>query len=227
MSEDYNKESLISSDFLLEAKNLTHSFDYELFNDINLTLSKKQSIAIIGMSGSGKSTLLNILSSLLKPCFGEVLFNDKDIYSLKQNKLLNIRREDFGIIFQAHYLFRGFTASENLDIATLLSENDIDENLLKDLKIEHVINQGVGELSGGQQQRLSIARVLTKKPKIIFADEPTGNLDKDTANMVIDTLFNYIKSNDAGLVLVTHENDLAMQCDKVYKLVDTKLQELK
>lgn len=227
MSEDYNKESLISSDFLLEAKNLTHSFDYELFNDINLTLSKKQSIAIIGMSGSGKSTLLNILSSLLKPCFGEVLFKENDIYSLKQNKLLNIRREDFGIIFQAHYLFRGFTASENLDIATLLSENDIDENLLKDLKIEHVINQGVGELSGGQQQRLSIARVLTKKPKIIFADEPTGNLDKDTANMVIDTLFNYIKNNDAGLVLVTHENELAMQCDKVYKLVDTKLQELK
>lgn len=227
MSVQSNNGTLDASAPLLLAKNLTQKFDYELFNDINLSLSKKESIAIIGMSGSGKSTLLNILSSLLKPCSGEVVFNEKDIYSLKQNKLLKIRREDFGIIFQAHYLFRGFSANENLDIATLLSENDIDNKLLEDLKIEHVLNQGVGELSGGQQQRLSIARVLTKKPKIIFADEPTGNLDKDTAKVVIDTLFNYIKNNDAGLILVTHEDEIAMQCDKVYKLVDTKLQELK
>lgn len=99
--------------------------------------------------------------------------------------------------------------------------------MLKDLKIDHVLSQGIGELSGGQQQRLSIARVLTKKPKIIFADEPTGNLDKDTANIVMDTLFNYIKSNDAGLILVTHEHELAYKCDKVYKLEDLKLQELK
>lgn len=227
MSELKYKESLITDNLLLQAKNITHKFDYELFNNINLSLHKKESIAIIGTSGSGKSTLLNILSSLLKPFNGDVIYNDKDLYSLKQDKLLKVRREDFGIIFQAHYLFRGFLAKENLDIATLLSNNDINENLLKDLNIDHVLNQGVGELSGGQQQRLSIARVLTKKPKIIFADEPTGNLDKDTANIVIDTLFNYIKNNDAGLILVTHENELAMQCDKVYKLVDLKLEELK
>jgi len=227
MSEKEPKKSLISDDLLLNATNISHKFDYELFHDINLTLQKQQSIAIIGMSGSGKSTFLNILSSLLKPFSGEVIFNDKDIYSLKQKKLLNIRREDFGIIFQAHYLFRGFSASENLDIATLLSGEEIDNDLLKQLNIDYVMNQGVGELSGGQQQRLSIARVLTKKPKIIFADEPTGNLDKETANMVVDTLFNYIKNNNAGLILVTHENDLAMQCDKVYKLEDLKLQELK
>ena len=227
MSELKYKESLITDNLLLQAKNITHKFDYELFNNINLSLHKKESIAIIGTSGSGKSTLLNILSSLLKPFNGDVIYNDKDLYSLKQDKLLKVRREDFGIIFQAHYLFRGFLAKENLDIATLLSNNNINENLLKDLNIDHVLNQGVGELSGGQQQRLSIARVLTKKPKIIFADEPTGNLDKDTANIVIDTLFNYIKNNDAGLILVTHENELAMQCDKVYKLVDLKLEELK
>lgn len=227
MSEKQPKKSLIMDDLLLNATNISHKFDYELFHNINLTLKKQQSIAIIGMSGSGKSTFLNILSSLLKPFSGEVIFNNEDIYSLKQKKLLNIRREDFGIIFQAHYLFRGFTASENLDIATLLSGNEIDNDLLKQLNIDYVMKQGVGELSGGQQQRLSIARVLTKKPKIIFADEPTGNLDKETANMVVDTLFNYIKSNNAGLILVTHETDLAMKCDKVYKLEDLKLQELK
>jgi putative ABC transport system ATP-binding protein len=89
------------------------------------------------------------------------------------------------------------------------------------------MNQSVGELSGGQQQRLSIARVMTKKPKIIFADEPTGNLDKNTAQLVLDTLHEYIKQNDAGLILVTHEIDLARQCDKVYKLENLELQELK
>ena len=227
MGENNKKETLVADDLLLQAKKLSHEFDYKLFKDINLSLHKKESIAIIGTSGSGKSTLLNILSSLLKPSSGSVVFKSQDMYSLKQKKLLKIRRDDFGIIFQAHYLFRGFSAIENLEIATLLSGENIDDNLLKELKIEHVLNQGVGELSGGQQQRLSIARVMTKKPQIIFADEPTGNLDKDTANIVINTLFNYIKNNDAGLILVTHENELAMKCDKVYKLEELKLQELK
>ncbi len=226
MSELENKNGLIGS-LLLEAKNLSHKFDYELFKNINLSLQKQESIAIIGTSGSGKSTLLNILSSLLKPTSGNVVFQRKDIYSLSQNDLLKIRRDDFGIIFQAHYLFRGFSANENLEIAEFLSDEKIDKNLLKELNIEHVINQGVGELSGGQQQRLSIARVLTKKPKIIFADEPTGNLDKDTANVVMNTLFNYIKKNNAGLILVTHENELALRCDKVYKLDNLELKDMR
>lgn len=212
---------------LLSAKNITHEFDYKLFENINLDLHKQETIAIIGMSGSGKSTLLNIISSLLKPNMGEVIYNKTDIYSLKQKDLLNIRREDFGIIFQAHYLFRGFAARENLYISSLLSNKDIDENLLEELNIDFVMNQGVGELSGGQQQRLSIARILTKQPKIIFADEPTGNLDKQTAQEVMNTLKTYVKNNDAGMILVTHEEDLANQCDKVYKLIDLKLQEVK
>ena len=103
MGEANNMDALIADDFLLQANNLSHKFDYQLFNDINLSLHKKESIAIIGTSGSGKSTLLNILSSLLKPSHGRVVFKSKDIYSLKQNQLLKIRREDFGIIFQAHY----------------------------------------------------------------------------------------------------------------------------
>ena len=227
MSDKLKSESLMIDDLLLQANNISHEFDYELFKNITLSLKKQESIAIIGMSGSGKSTFLNILSSLLNPCSGEIIYNNQDLYSLKQKKLLNIRRKDFGIIFQAHYLFRGFTANENLDIATLLSEKEISQDLLKDLKIDHVLSQGVGELSGGQQQRLSIARVMTKKPKIIFADEPTGNLDKDTADIVINTLLNYIHDNKAGLILVTHETDIAMKCDKVYKLEDLILREIK
>lgn len=229
MGVDINKEQPIAKADakLLEAKNLSHEFDYKLFNNINLSLNEKQTIAIIGMSGSGKSTLLNILCSLLAPKSGEIIFNNKSLYEIKNKELLNIRREDFGIIFQAHYLFRGFSANDNLEIAKLLSGNDIDEQLLKKLNIDFVINQAVGELSGGQQQRLSIARVLSKKPKIIFADEPTGNLDKQTAQIVMQTLHEYVEQNSAGMILVTHEDELAMKCDKVYKLENLELKELK
>lgn len=225
MSEKKSNKTLNSS-LLLKASNIEHNFDYPLFKDINLDIKEKESISIIGSSGSGKSTLLNILSSLLKPTSGTVVFKNKDIYSLKQDKLLKIRREDFGIVFQAHYLFRGFSAIENLQIATLLSKEKIDNRLLEQLDITHVLNQGVGELSGGQQQRLSIARILMKKPNIIFADEPTGNLDKKTANIVMNTLFEYIKNNNAALVLVTHEDDLAFKCDRVFKLEDLSLKEI-
>ncbi|OCL88786.1 Lipoprotein-releasing system ATP-binding protein LolD [Aliarcobacter thereius] len=226
MSENL-KNSETPASLLLEAKNISHNFDYELFKDINLKVNSKESIAIIGTSGSGKSTFLNILSSLLKPTTGNVVFKSKDIYSLKQNEILNIRREDFGIIFQAHYLFRGFSAEENLEVAKYLSNKEIDYNFLKELDIAHVLNQGVGELSGGQQQRLSIARILLKKPKIIFADEPTGNLDKDTALLVMNALFKYVKEQDAALVLVTHEESLAFMCDRVLKLEEFNLKEIK
>lgn len=212
---------------LLQVKDVSHNFDYPLFENINLTLNIAESIAIIGISGSGKSTLLNIFSSLLIPNKGEVYYNNKNIFKLSKNQLLEIRRKDFGIIFQAHYLFRGFNADENLQISELLSGQEVQENLLDALKIDHVMKQGIGELSGGQQQRLSCARVLTKKPKIIFADEPTGNLDQETASEVMNVLFDYVKKNNAGLIIVTHEEDIAYRCDKVYKLVDYKLEQLK
>ncbi len=212
---------------ILQAQNLSHEFDYPLFNALNLELHAQETIAIMGASGTGKSTLLNLLCSLLKPQSGDVIFQNRKIYSLKKQELLNIRRDDFGIIFQAHYLFRGFSAYENLQVASLLSKNAINNALLKELNIDFVMNQGVGELSGGQQQRLSIARVLTKKPQVIFADEPTGNLDKKTAQEVMNALFSYVKNNGAGMIIVTHENEIAMQCDKVYELNDLELRVIK
>ncbi len=212
---------------LLDVRAVSHNFDYPLFQDINLSLQKGESIAIIGISGSGKSTLLNIFSTLLIPNKGEVYYNNKNIFNLSKNELLKMRRDDFGIIFQTHYLFRGFNANENLEISQLLSGNEIDKDLTKSLNISHVMKQGIGELSGGQQQRLSCARVLIKKPKIIFADEPTGNLDTQTANEVMDVLFDYVKKNDAGLIMVTHEHDIADKCDKVYKLNNYRLEQIK
>ena len=226
MSEKLNSGPLLAST-LLEAKNLSHNFDYELFKNINLKLEKKEKIAIIGTSGSGKSTLLNILSSLLKPTSGNVVFQNEDLYSLKQNELLKIRRDDFGIIFQAHYLFRGFSAMENLNIATLLSHTDIDLQLLKDLAITHVLNQGVGELSGGQQQRLSIARILMKKPKIIFADEPTGNLDEQNEKNIISIFMKIKQEKNCTIIMVTHNMKVAKQADVMLTIDNYKIKEEK
>ncbi len=226
-NQDLTIHTFLSESFLINAKEISHNFDYPLFDNISLTLQKSETIAIIGSSGCGKSTLLNILSSLLQPNIGNVFYENTNIYNLSQKKLLELRRNIFGIIFQAHYLFRGFSAVENLQIAEFLSGNKIDMELLKILKIEHILHQGIGELSGGQQQRLSIARILTKKPKIIFADEPTGNLDKITAKEVMDVLFQYVAYEKAGMILVTHEDDLANLCDKVYKINDLKLERVK
>jgi len=212
---------------LLTAKNISHTFEYELFNDVGLELNERESIAIIGASGSGKSTLLHILSTLLQADAGTVTLLGEDTSTLKQKRLAQIKRESLGLVFQSHYLFKGFSAYENLEVAAILSEQKIENTLLEKLGINACIKQRVTELSGGQQQRVSIARVLTKKPRIIFADEPTGNLDKKTASEVMDIFFEYLEVNAAGMVLVTHDETLAFMCKKVYRLENKKLEMLK
>lgn len=211
---------------LLSAKNLSHTFEYELFSNISLELESKESIAIIGMSGSGKSTLLHILSSLLEPSVGEVELFGEDIYTMQAKKLSQMKRDSLGLVFQSHYLFKGFSAYENLEVAAILSDERIDDVLLERLNIQECIRQKVTELSGGQQQRVSIARVLTKKPRIIFADEPTGNLDKKTAGEVMELFFEYCQKEDAGMILVTHDENLAYMCSHVYKLENKVLHKI-
>lgn len=211
---------------LLKGVNLTHAYDYTLFENVSLSVGEGESIAILGVSGCGKSTLLHILCTLLKPNSGEVIYGGRSIYELSSDERLKIRRNDFGIIFQSHYLFKGFSSGENIELAAKLTNNAIDQKILKKLKIENTLAQGVGELSGGQQQRVSIARILCKKPRIIFADEPTGNLDKDTANEVMDVIFDYVKSSRGALVLVTHDENLAQKCSKVYRLNNRNLAQI-
>ena len=208
---------------LIEATALSKTYDYKLFEDINFELWEQQSVAVMGRSGSGKSTLLHILSTLLKPDSGSVKLFGYDIYKLKTEDTDIIRRIKLGIIFQSHYLFKGMTVLENIEAATLLSGTKVDKELLQMLEIDHIINKKVGDISGGQQQRVSIARVLSKKPQIIFADEPTGNLDRETAFLVMDTLNNYIKKNNAALFVVTHDNEIAQKAQKIYYLNNKKL----
>lgn len=210
---------------LLNATSLSHHFDYPLFEDVNLTLNAGESMAIVGVSGSGKSTLLHILSSLLRPNKGKVELFGNDIYSMNDSASVQLRRNDLGLIYQSHYLFKGFSAYENLEVAALLAQQTIDTNLLQRLGIETVIRQKVTELSGGQQQRVSIARVLSKKPRLIFADEPTGNLDHATALEVMDIFEDYLKEHRAGMVLVTHDESLAARCNHIYRMQNGRLSE--
>jgi len=210
---------------LLNATNIAHTFDYPLFSNINFSINEKESISIVGRSGSGKSTLLHIFSSFIKPNKGQVVLLEKDLYALKEEALEATRRYDLGIIFQAHYLFKGMKAIENLEIAALLANETIDNKLLERLEIEELMEQKIGELSGGQQQRISIARVLSKKPTIIFADEPTGNLDKETAKLVMDVLLEYTETHNAAMILVTHDEEMAKLCNKSFRLENQNLKE--
>ena len=213
---------------LLKATNISHHFDTQLYRDINLTLEATKSAAILGRSGSGKSTFLHHCSTFLKPQNGDIILLDRHIYTLSSEHIEQIRRKELGIIFQFHYLFKGMSALENIEVSTILAGTKVDNFLLGRLGIDgDLIEQKISELSGGEQQRVSIARVLSKKPKIIFADEPTGNLDKETANLVMDVLLEYVHNNEASLLLVTHDEELAMRCDDIYRLKDQQLEHTK
>ncbi len=211
------------SQMLLEATCISHSFDYTLFTDIDFTLEFYESKAIVGRSGSGKSTLLHIFSTFMKPDKGNVRLFGGDLYRLKAYEIEALRRYHVGMIFQFHYLFKGMTAMENIEVASMLSGERIEESFLKKLEIKELLYQRIGDLSGGQQQRVSIARVLSKKPRLIFADEPTGNLDKETAALVMDVLLEYCKTTGAGLLLVTHDEEMAERCAKAYRLENKSL----
>lgn len=214
-------------EYLVEMWGVSHKFDVVLYNDIALRLKPTQSLAILGASGSGKSTILNHLSTLLPPQSGQInLAHLQNIYSLNEKQLLHLRQKILGIIFQTHYLFRGFNVMQNLQIAELIAHTQIDMEMLEEFGIGHTLKQQIGELSGGQQQRLSIARVLTKRPKILLADEPTGNLDKDTAISIMSYLLSYVKKQGAALVLATHDKEIAELCTNIVLLENKTLRQI-
>ena len=206
---------------MLKGENISYKIENRLILDnISLEVKEKEKIAITGVSGSGKTTLLYILSTFLKPTGGKVFLFGKNIYSLKYKEILKIRREKISFIFQFHYLFKGFSALDNIKLAAILANKklQLDKNLLP-----FDLDKDASKLSGGEQQRVAIKRALVKKPRIIFADEPTGNLDEANSKIVMDILEDYIEKNRASLILVTHNLELAKRCDRVYRLKSAKL----
>ncbi|MFN8577171.1 MAG: ABC transporter ATP-binding protein [Candidatus Sericytochromatia bacterium] len=201
----------------------------QILKEISLEIKEGEKVAIIGPSGSGKSTFLSVVSGMDKPDIGKVLIDNQDITILSENDLCEIRNSKIGIIFQAFELINSFTAIENvmlpLDIARKDSYNKAKE-LLSDLGLEHRLEHLPKMLSGGEQQRVAIARAMINSPKVIFADEPTGNLDIETGKKVIDLLFSLIKKYNKTLVIITHDLNLASKMDRVFNLKNGQLEEV-
>ena len=207
----------------LKVSNVSHSYDTLLFLDVELSLKSKQKISIIGESGCGKSTLLHILSTFLKPTQGNVELFNQNIYKINTKEINKIRRYYISSIFQQHYLFRGFSAWENLLVSSKISNTEIDKDMISLFNLKHCINKQIGDLSGGEQQRLSILRSLIKKPKIIFADEPTGNLDIKTRDIISSIIVDFINEYNSSMIMVTHDRELSKRNDIVFELENNKL----
>jgi putative ABC transport system ATP-binding protein len=197
---------------------------------VNLQIKSGKFISIMGPSGSGKSTLLHLISGLDTPSSGTVTFDGKDIYKTKDKELSAFRRRKLGFVFQQFNLLPVLTAKENIIMPLLLDKQGLDEVYLKQiadlLGISSRLSHLPSELSGGQQQRVAIARALIAKPDIIFADEPTGNLDSKSGNEVMEMLINIWKKLGKALVIITHDSSIASIAELKFVIVDGVLSEV-
>lgn len=217
---------------ILESKNLTKEYIsgdgiVKAINDISVKFEQGEFVAITGPSGSGKSTLLHNLSSLENPTSGEVVYNEKSLAKYNDNQLSILRRRRFGFVFQSYNLVAELTGYENIVLPVMLDKKKVDENYINKiidvLGIEDRLSHLPSAMSGGQQQRIAIARALSNKPSILFADEPTGNLDGKSGKEVLSLLKYVSREFGITLILVTHDLHVAQQADRVLSLEDGKI----
>ncbi|CEO33271.1 ABC transporter ATP-binding protein [Paraclostridium sordellii] len=194
---------------------------------INIEIDPNKFTAIIGPSGSGKSTLLHCMAGLDKPSSGNIYLDDIDIYTMGDDKLSKLRRKEFGFIFQSYNLIPVVNVYDNIVLPVAIDkkkeDRDYIDDLINKLGISNQVNKFPNELSGGQQQRVAIARALSNKPSVIFADEPTGNLDSKTTDEVMDILKMCVKEFNQTLVMITHNEDIANMADRVITIKDGKV----
>jgi putative ABC transport system ATP-binding protein len=224
---------------MLEVKDINRSFqsgDYTVkaVSKVSFKVPAGQFVSIIGKSGSGKSTLLSLLGALDKPTEGSIKIDDQDITKMNEHKLIDYRCKTIGFVFQNYNLIPNLTAVENvmlpMEFAGVAKKDRVERanKLLEQVGLTaDQIQRKPGRLSGGQQQRVSIARALANKPKLILADEPTGNLDSQTGKMIFDLLHGLAKSEKTTILTVTHDTVSAGRTDRTFKLVDGKLTEKK
>lgn len=207
---------------MIKVTNLTHYYNKDLaLENINLQIKSGEFVAIIGESGSGKSTLLSILSTLLKPTSGDIVYentNYKDIKNIDE-----FRKNNIGFIFQFHYLINYLSVKENINLANEKASKKEILDLLTLLGIENLIDKYPNEISGGQRQRVAIARALINNPKVIFADEPTGNLDSKNSLNVFE-IFKSLCEKGTTIIVATHDKELANLTNKIYEVKDGKIQ---
>ncbi|MCP1308564.1 ABC transporter ATP-binding protein [Paenibacillus tyrfis] len=196
-------------------------------DDVSFSVDKGEFVAIIGPSGSGKSTLLHMLGGVDRPTSGKVLVDRTDMYSLDETQLAIFRRRQIGLIYQFYNLIPILTVEENIQLPLLLDQHKVDqkqfEDIVKTLNLQNRLNHLPNQLSGGQQQRVSIGRALMNQPAIILADEPTGNLDSKNGSEIIDLLKMFNKSLHQTLIMITHDERIALQADRVIAIEDGKI----
>ena len=199
----------------------------EVLKRINFSVNSEEIISIVGPSGSGKTSIIMLASGLENASEGSIKIHNQEIVGLKENKLSEVRRKNIGIVFQSFYLIPNLTAIENvllsLEANQKYNQDEDAKALLTEFGLAHRLNHLPSELSGGEQQRVAIARALINNPKIILADEPTGNLDSTNSESMIDLLFNYTKKSKTSLVMVTHDNSIAERCDRIIEIKDGQI----
>ena len=207
------------------------SLEYGLGNElikvlkgISFSVNSDETVSIVGPSGSGKTSIIMLAAGLEKSTEGSIKVHNQEITNLKENHLSQIRRQNIGIVFQSFYLIPNLTAIENVLLSLEANQkynlDNVAKELLGEFGLSHRINHLPSELSGGEQQRVAIARALINKPKIILADEPTGNLDGENSQIMMKLLLDYTKKSKTSLVLVTHDTSLAQRCDRIIELND-------
>ena len=217
---------------ILGCQNLSKTYtglDVAVLNGIDLNINRGEQIAIVGVSGSGKSTLLHLLGGLDAPSGGTVELAGNDLSQLSETQKGNLRNQHLGFVYQFHHLLPEFTAIENVAMPLLIRRMPREQALtlaiemLKKVGMGHRLEHMPGELSGGERQRAALARALVTQPACILADEPTGNLDRVTANQVFDLLLDINQAQNTSLVVVTHDLALAAKMQRQYRLEDGKL----
>ncbi len=219
---------------IIEAKNLTKTYGkkstaFTALKNINLAIEAGETVAIVGKSGSGKSTLMHLLALLDTPTSGVVKIDDLAASRLKGRKLNRLRNERFGFVFQQFFMNANDTVLENVMLplkigrVSRLKRKKIALEALKTVGLEDKAKNKATDLSGGQKQRVCIARAIVNSPKVIFADEPTGNLDSGTGDKITDLLFSLAKKQGVTLIIVTHDEDLAKLCDRIVRLSDGEI----
>ena len=211
---------------MIEIKNITKVYGkkkntFTALKDVSLAIEEGSSVAVLGKSGSGKSTLMHAISGLDKPQQGEVVINGEDILRLKRKATDRFRARTMGFIFQSFFVEGGESCYDNETAGVPRSQRKRRiVAALEAVGLEDKIKARAKDLSGGQKQRLAIARAIAAEPQILFADEPTGNLDSATSAVVEDLLFNYTKEHGATLIIVTHDEDLAQRCQRIIRIKD-------
>lgn len=205
--------------------------EFHVLKDISLTIRSGEFVSIIGPSGSGKSTLLYVLSSLDRDYEGSVHIDGTELKTLTNHKLSTLRNKSIGFIFQFHYLLADFTALENVMLPGLklgeLSHEELEEKAMEKLDLLGISDQAakkVNLMSGGQQQRVSVARALINEPRIIFCDEPTGNLDSGNASIVFEMLKKLTRTFDQTILMVTHDDTFSSKTDRQIRMLDGRIE---